>query len=198
MVCPLRNCCTSHTSTENLPMEETSPLVEAIVQAVQTCLTVAKHTENAKVYNQKRKRYHQTGCWRQLKKLLCCCCPKEKPVSGSITALSLWMQSHIPTRGLLVVGYAVYSSGVRWEAILEGETLSPGDRAQLDACLESAQVRLAGLMLNYWDGDFPGYGTSGGRFSPRMQEDIIARFRDKVGICELTDAVALKHFCRRT
>lgn len=37
-------------------MEETSPLVEAIVQAVQTCLTVAKHTENAKVYNQKRKK----------------------------------------------------------------------------------------------------------------------------------------------
>lgn len=53
----------------------------------------------------------------------------------------------------LVVGYAVYSSGVRWEAILEGETLSPGDRAQLDASLESAQVRLAGLMLDYWDGD---------------------------------------------
>lgn len=43
------------------------------------------------------------------------------------------MQSNIPTYGLLVVGYAVYSSGVRWEAILEGETLSPGDRAQLDA-----------------------------------------------------------------
>ncbi|CRH49042.1 Uncharacterised protein [Chlamydia trachomatis] len=36
---------------------------------------------------------------------------------------------------------------------MEGETLSPGDRAQLDASLESAQVRLAGLMLDYWDGD---------------------------------------------
>lgn len=147
MVCPLRNCCTSHTSMENLPMEETSPLVEAIVQAMQTCLTVAKHTENAKVYNQKRKRCHQTGCWRQLKKLLCCCCAKEEEIPGSITGLSLWMQSHIPTHGLLVVGYPVYSSGISWEAILEGETFSPGDREQLEATLESAAVKFAGLML---------------------------------------------------
>lgn len=65
------------------------------------------------------------------------------------------MQSNIPTYGLLVVGYAVYSSGVRWEAILEGETLSPGDRAQLDASLESAQVRLAGLMLDFGTEIFP-------------------------------------------
>lgn len=155
MVCPLRSCCTTHTSMESVSLEETAPLLEAISQVVQTCLTVAKHTENAKIYNRKQRRCHQTGCWQQLKKLLCCCCPKEKPVSGSITALSLWVQSNIPTYGLLVVGYAVYSSGVRWEAILEGETLSPGDRAQLDASLESAQVRLAGLMLDFGTEIFP-------------------------------------------
>lgn len=49
MVCPLRSCCTTHTSMESVSLEETSPLLEAISQAVQTCLTVAKHTENAKI-----------------------------------------------------------------------------------------------------------------------------------------------------
>lgn len=153
MVCPLRSCCTTHTSMESVSLEETSPLLEAISQAVQTCLTVAKHTENAKIYNQKQRRCHQTGCWQQLKKLLCCCCPKEKLVSGSITCALALDAVEYSYLWFLVVGYAVYSSGVRWEAILEGETLSPGDRAQLDASLESAQVRLAGLMLDYWDGD---------------------------------------------
>lgn len=35
----------------------------------------------------------------------------------------------------------------------EGETFSPGDREQLEATLESAAVKFAGLMLDYWDGD---------------------------------------------
>ena len=199
MVCTVRSCwpcCRSSSDVsqdENTPVNE--PLVEAISQAVQTCLTVAKHTERAKVYNQNKGR-HRVSCWQQLKRFLCCCCAAEE-AKGSLTDLGLWMQEHISSHGILIVGLAVHDSGVPWENILAGETLSPGEKCMLEEALVNSGVKWAELMLQNWDNTFPGYGKSGGRFSPRAQEEVLTKFRESVGLGELADVLALQRFCKR-
>ncbi|QYC86771.1 hypothetical protein [Chlamydia suis] len=200
MVCPVRSCwpcCRSSSDVskdENTPFNE--PLVEAISQAVQTCLTVAKHTENAKIHNQKNSR-HRVSCWQKMKRLLCCCCVAEEKAKGSLTDLGLWMQEHISSHGILVVGLAVQDSGVPWESILAGETLSPGEKCLLEEALINSGVKWAELMLQNWDNTLPGYGKSGGRFSPRAQEEVLTKFRESVGLGNLTDVLALQRFCKR-
>lgn len=199
MVCPVRSClpcCRSSSDVsqdENTPVNE--PLVEAISQAVQTCLTVAKHTERAKVYNQNKGR-HRVSCWQSLKRFLCCCCAAEE-AKGSLTDLGFWMQEHIGSHGILIVGLAVHDSGVPWENILAGETLSPGEKCMLEEALVNSGVKWAELMLQNWDNTFPGYGRSGGKFSPRAQEELLTKFRENVGLSELTDVLALQRFCKR-
>lgn len=200
MVCPVRSCwpcCRSSSDVsqdENTPVNE--PLVEAISLAVQTCLTVAKHTENAKIYNQKNSR-HKVSCWTTLKRLLCCCCVAEEKAKGSLTDLGFWMQEHISSHGILIVGLAVHDSGVPWENILAGETLSPGEKCMLEEALVNSGVKWAELMLQNWENTFPGYGRSGGKFSPRAQEELLTKFRESVGLSELTDVLALQRFCKR-
>lgn len=199
MVCPVRSCWPCCRSSSDLSKDENTPfnepLVEAIFQAVQTCLTVAKHTERAKIHYQNTGR-HRVSCWQRMKRLLCCCCVAEE-AKGSLTDLGLWMQEHISSHGILIVGLAVHESGVPWENILAGETLSPGEKCLLEEALVNSGVKWAELMLQNWDSTLPGYRESGGGFSPRAQEEVLTAFREKVGLGNLIDVLALQRFCKR-
>lgn len=196
MVCPLQGCGLLRSEASGSSSEEVNqdPLLDAISYSVRVCLAVAKHTESAKIYHQNRKRCHKVGCWGKVKRFLCCCCCAEKEwVEGKITGLGLWMQEHIHSHGILITGYAVHLSGVCWEnMLLAGGTLSPGDQRQLKAALENSSTTWMRLMLDSSDGKVDGL------FSPARQEDLFAQYREKVGIGNLADAVALRHFCNRT
>ena len=67
----------------------------------------------------------------------------------------------------------------------------------LEEALVNSGVKWAELMLQNWDNTFPGYGRSGGRFSPRAQEEVLTKFRESVGLGELADVLALQRFCKR-
>ena len=191
MVCPLKNGCFSFSKISETSSNEDNPLLDVISDSMRVCLAVAKYTENAKIYNQNRRKCHNVGCWDKVKRFFCCCCctEKESP-EGAITGLGLWMQEHIHLHGILVTGYAVYTSGLSWEDILERGTLSPGDQCQLKAALERSSTKLIQLILDSNCG-------CEGIFSPEMQEALLAQYRERVGIGDLADVLALRHFCNR-
>ncbi|WP_291892246.1 hypothetical protein [Chlamydia sp.] len=116
MVYPSNNCClNAQLLTQTI--EEPNPLVEAVESAVKVCLEAARYTERAKIYN-KKKTSCTVSCWKRIKRFFCCCCAANNEEGR--TGLSVWMQQHVRSHGVLVVGYAVHRSGLDWEKILAG------------------------------------------------------------------------------